>query len=79
MSEHKSAAANAIWTPSGASSGTLAVSNGINTANINLLGQYMTANFHVSNDGHGTTFVSDPPVVAMTDQQAEGLVNPHQA
>ncbi len=58
---------SATWTQSGTSSGTLAVTDGINTANITLLGQYMTANFHVSNDGHGTTFVSDPPVVAQTD------------
>jgi len=43
-------------------SGTLKVTDGIHTANIELLGQYSTANFHLSADGHGGTIVTDPKV-----------------
>jgi autotransporter passenger strand-loop-strand repeat protein len=40
---------HATWTQSG-TSGTLAVTDGTHTANVTLLGQYVTANFHVSRD-----------------------------
>ena len=69
---------HATWTQNGTSSGTLAVTDGTHTANITLLGQYMTANFHVSNDSHGGTFVSDPPVLAQTDPGPTTIANPHQ-
>jgi hypothetical protein len=46
----------------GNASGTLTVSDGINTANITLLGQYSTAQFTKASDGHGGTFIGDPPV-----------------
>jgi hypothetical protein len=42
-----------------------------------LLGQYVTAQFTKASDGHGGTLVGDPPVVAQTDHQSIGLVNPH--
>jgi hypothetical protein len=45
-----------------AASGTLTVTDGTHTAQIALLGQYVTANFHLSADGHGGTLVKDPPV-----------------
>ncbi len=68
---------SATWTQSG-TSGTLAVTNGLNTADIALIGQYSTANFHVFNDGQGRTMVSDPPVVAQTDQNLAIITSPHQ-
>jgi hypothetical protein len=63
------------WTQSG-TSGTLMVSdNAGHTANITLLGQYMTENFKIATDEHGGTLVTDPPVSATTDPLA--LTNPH--
>jgi autotransporter passenger strand-loop-strand repeat protein len=62
----------AIWTQSG-TSGTLVVSDSSHSASITLLGQYSTANFHVSSDSFGATFVSDPPVTVAT---AATLTNP---
>jgi hypothetical protein len=53
-----------IGTPSfsGTSTGgVLTVTDGSHTANIALLGNYMAATFAVSSDGHGGTFVVDPP------------------
>ncbi len=56
-------------------SGTLMVSDGSNTANVTLLGQYMAGQFTAASDGHGGTLVTDPPVTAMNNP---GLANPHQ-
>jgi autotransporter passenger strand-loop-strand repeat protein len=42
-------------------SGTLSVTNGSETTNLTLLGQYTAANFTLSSDGHGGTLVTDPP------------------
>lgn len=42
-------------------SGTLSVSDGIHTANLSLLGNYVTENFKIASDGHGGTFLADPP------------------
>ena len=39
-------------------SGTLTVTDGVNTANITLLGQYMAANFTATSDGHGGTIIT---------------------
>jgi hypothetical protein len=61
------------WTQSG-TSGTLTVSNSINSASITLLGQYVVGQFTSASDGMGGTLIGDPPVVAQTDPQ--GLVNP---
>jgi len=47
----------------GTTSGTLMVTDGTHTANLALLGQYSTANFSLSSDGHGGTIVTDPPLV----------------
>jgi hypothetical protein len=66
----------AVWTQSG-TSGTLVVSDSSHSASIALLGQYATANFHVSSDGFGGTFVSDPP--SASEGAAGSLVNPHPA
>jgi autotransporter passenger strand-loop-strand repeat protein len=44
-------------------SGTLTVTNGSQTANLTLLGQYSTVNFSLSSDGHGGTIITDPPTL----------------
>jgi len=38
------------------------VSDGVHTANVDLLGSYSLANFTASSDGHGGTSVVDPPL-----------------
>jgi len=43
-------------------SGTLTVSDGTNTANITLLGQYVAGNFTKQSDGNGGTLITDPPI-----------------
>jgi autotransporter passenger strand-loop-strand repeat protein len=58
-------------------SGTLTVSDGTHIANLTLLGQYVTAQFHVTNDGHGGTVVTDPPLATATDAHAVMFANPH--
>jgi autotransporter passenger strand-loop-strand repeat protein len=45
----------------GGTSGTLTVTDGTNTANLTLLGQYSTANFSLASDGNGGTIITDPP------------------
>lgn len=42
------------------------MSDGTNTANIALLGQYMAGSFATASDGHGGTMITDPPVQAQT-------------
>jgi autotransporter passenger strand-loop-strand repeat protein len=69
---------NFVEAPSN-SSGTLMVGNGTpaTTANITLLGQYMTGQFNIKTDGAGGTLVTDPPVSAATDGSATALVDTH--
>ncbi len=67
------------WTQLTPSSGTLAVTDGVHSASITLLGQYVAGQFTSASDGMGGTKVGDPPVVAMTDPQTIGLINPHVA
>jgi hypothetical protein len=55
--------------------GTLAVTSGTETATIPLLGRYVAGSFKVSTDGHGGTFVTDPPVKSSTDVQTVALVH----
>ncbi|WP_426614776.1 beta strand repeat-containing protein [Bradyrhizobium sp. McL0616] len=43
-----------------ASGGTLTVTDGINTANIVLQGDYLSSTWHLSSDGNGGTIVVDP-------------------
>ena len=47
------------WTQSG-TSGTLTVQDGPQTANLTLIGTYVVGDFHLANDKHGGTFVTDP-------------------
>ncbi|HEX3972483.1 MAG TPA: hypothetical protein VHX19_14230, partial [Stellaceae bacterium] len=56
-------------------SGTLTVTDGTNTANLTLLGQYSTANFNVHTDGGAGTLVTDPPVVI----SQQNITNPQHA
>ncbi len=42
--------------------GTLTVSDGTNTANVSLLGQYLAGSFVTGSDGHGGTMITDPSV-----------------
>jgi autotransporter passenger strand-loop-strand repeat protein len=44
------------------SGGVATVTDGTHTAKLAMLGSYVAANFHLTNDGHGGTLVSDPPV-----------------
>jgi autotransporter passenger strand-loop-strand repeat protein len=43
-------------------SGTLTVNDGTHIATLTLLGQYVTGQFHMANDGAGGTLVTDPPL-----------------
>jgi hypothetical protein len=56
-------------------SGTLTAISGGVSANITLLGQYVTGNFHIQSDGAGGTLVTDPPVSAPTDQNPIALLH----
>ncbi len=44
--------------------GTLTVGDGVHTANLALLGNYMASSFVTSSDGHGGTLVTDPTLTA---------------
>jgi hypothetical protein len=46
---------------SGYANNVLTVTDGTNTANINVAGTYTLANFHFATDGSGGTLVTDPP------------------
>jgi hypothetical protein len=50
--------------------GTLSVTDGIHSANIALLGNYLSSTFVASNDGHGGTAIVDPVLTSSGQQQA---------
>jgi hypothetical protein len=51
------------WQPNIAGTGgTLSVTDGVTTAKLALLGQYVAANFTLGVDDHGGTIVNDPPL-----------------
>jgi hypothetical protein len=60
------------YNPTGPNTGTLAVTEGASTINIALLGNYMASSFAASNDGHGGTVVSEPPL-----SESQFLTHPH--
>ena len=67
----------AKFTASGIGGGTLTVSDGTHTAKIALVGDYSLSTFTASSDGHGGTFVVDPPLhPASTPQPASVSVVP---
>ena len=49
------------WAKTG-TSGTLTVTDGAKVASLTLIGTYTASDFHLSTDGHGGTYVADPPV-----------------
>src|SRR5207302_4677936 len=53
--------------------GTLTVSDGTHTANIDFAGNYQLANFKFSGDDSGGTLIIDPPVVASQNGSTPGL------
>jgi VCBS repeat-containing protein len=59
------------------SGGTLTVTDGLHTANIALLGNYLSSSFVASNDGNGGTSIVDPPLgTAATDTAgSQGGIN----
>jgi autotransporter passenger strand-loop-strand repeat protein len=66
VSAGSSGATSAVWTQSGATSGSLVVTGGGHSATLTLLGQYTQGRFNILGDGGGGTLITDPPV-AMTD------------
>jgi hypothetical protein len=58
---YSSATESASWSQ-GTGSGTLTVHDGAQVATLSLIGTYVTSNFVLSTDGHGGTFVVDPPL-----------------
>jgi autotransporter passenger strand-loop-strand repeat protein len=56
-----------------ASSGVLTVSGGGNSASLNLIGNFTSSSFHLSNDGSGHVLVSDP-AATLFNQAAAGFV-----
>ena len=66
---HFSYAPNALNT-----AGVLTVTDGTNTAHLQLEGTYTLANFHISNDGQGGTQVIDPPVVMQSPGDAPASI-----
>ena len=53
------------------SGGTLHVTDGLHTANIALLGSYLSSTFAASSDGHGGTSVVDPQSAGMTPRGSD--------
>jgi autotransporter passenger strand-loop-strand repeat protein len=50
------------YTSNGSNGGTVEITDGTNTALLNVLGTYTALSFKLSNDGTGGTNVTDPPV-----------------
>jgi autotransporter passenger strand-loop-strand repeat protein len=56
------ATANLVGYSNSGTSGTLTVTDGTHTALLNVIGTYTLTSFKTSNDGHGGTLLTDPPV-----------------
>ena len=52
---------------------TLTVSDGTDTANLVLFGQYLASDFAISNDGHGRTLITEPLPPAPTVANGTGV------
>jgi autotransporter passenger strand-loop-strand repeat protein len=69
---------SATFTPaSGGTSGTLTVTDGAHTANIELLGQYTAGQFTATSDNNGGTIISDPPPGVAASEPTAVLASPH--
>jgi hypothetical protein len=44
--------------------GTLTIKEGTQTQSFTLIGSYTTSNFSATSDGHGSTLITDPPVIS---------------
>jgi hypothetical protein len=58
---YNSSTESATWSQ-GTGSGALTIIDGAQMATLDLIGSYVTSDFTLSNDGHGGTFVVDPPI-----------------
>jgi autotransporter passenger strand-loop-strand repeat protein len=54
--------------------GVLAVSDGMHTADITLLGNYITQDFHLASDGHGGTLVTESPLTGLAAHLPHGFL-----
>jgi hypothetical protein len=70
---HFTTAAETYTENSAGTGGTLTVSDGTHTANLNFSGDYVLANFKFSSDASGGTLIIDPPV---TEIQNTSSSNP---
>ena len=61
------------------SSGTLLVSDGVNSASIMLLGQYVVGQFTSASDGNNGTLIGDPPAIAQADLGPGAIVTSQHA
>ena len=66
---YSSTGETATWSQTGGG-GVLTVSDGGQVAILTLVGAYVTSNFVFSDDGHGGTFVVDPPVAGFSQAMA---------
>jgi autotransporter passenger strand-loop-strand repeat protein len=71
-----SAGESVTWVQSG-TSGTLGVTDGAKHATLTLIGSYTASSFHLTSDGHGGTFVADPPaaIAGATTRFAQALAS----
>jgi autotransporter passenger strand-loop-strand repeat protein len=56
-------------------SGVLTVTDGTHTANLTLLGQYVTGQFTMASDGHGSTLIGDPPLDSAASTTIDSQLN----
>jgi hypothetical protein len=68
----KSQNAEVSYTGGTNQSGTLTVTDGVHTANITLLGQYMAAGFTAASDGHGGTLITYTSATLTTGGHGHG-------
>jgi Ca2+-binding RTX toxin-like protein len=68
------ATTTAVYTPTSNAEGTLVITDTLsgNHATLDLLGTYVQANFHITDDGSGHTLLTDPPA---TDKPSVHLVD----
>ena len=59
---------------SGASSGTLTVTDGVHTASIQLLGQYTASEFATASDGHGGTLITFTSATTTTGGHGHNVI-----
>jgi autotransporter passenger strand-loop-strand repeat protein len=68
----KGAQSNLSFTQASAASGTLTVTDGVDTASIQLLGQYTASEFVAASDGHGGTLITYTSATTATTGHGHG-------